>query len=98
MQVDQVIGGCINKLGAQGMNVTRTAWLANDGDQSTPCITIDSQCGSSQEATTLATSLIAAGMVILSAILLGTGAFTSMACGIGDAIDMSDVALVGCGP
>ena len=26
-QVDQIVGGCINKLGAQGMNITRTAWL-----------------------------------------------------------------------
>jgi acetyl-CoA C-acetyltransferase len=61
-QVDQVIGGCINKLGAQGMNVTRTAWLSHGGAESTPCITIDSQCGSSQEAATLATSLVGAGM------------------------------------
>jgi acetyl-CoA C-acetyltransferase len=60
--VDQVIGGCINKLGAQGMNVTRTAWLAHGGAKETPCITIDSQCGSSQEAITLATSLVKAGM------------------------------------
>ena len=35
-QVDQVIGGCINKLGAQGMNVTRTAWLAHGGAEGTP--------------------------------------------------------------
>jgi acetyl-CoA C-acetyltransferase len=61
-QVDQVIGGCINKLGAQGMNVTRTAWLSHGGAEATPCITIDSQCGSSQEAATLATSLVSAGM------------------------------------
>lgn len=60
--VDQVIGGCINKLAAQGMNVTRTAWLAHGGDVGTPCITVDSQCGSSQEATMLAHSLIASGM------------------------------------
>ncbi len=60
--VDQVIGGCINKLGAQGMNVVRTAWLAHGGADTTPCITIDSQCGSSQEAATLATSLVKAGM------------------------------------
>lgn len=60
--VDQVIGGCINKVAAQGMNVTRTAWLAHGGDIGTPCITVDSQCGSSQEATTLAHSLISAGM------------------------------------
>lgn len=61
-QVDQVIGGCINKLGAQGMNVTRTAWLAQGFAQTTPCITIDSQCGSSQEAVTLATAAIKSGM------------------------------------
>jgi len=60
-QVDQVIGGCINKLGAQGMNVTRTAWLAHGGAIETPCITIDSQCGSSQQSTTLAHSIIASG-------------------------------------
>ena len=60
--VDQVIGGCINKLGAQGMNVARTAWLSHGGAQETPCITIDSQCGSSQEAVHLATSILRAGM------------------------------------
>ena len=61
-QVDQVIGGCINKLAAQGMNVTRTAWLSHGGAQETPCITIDSQCGSSQEALHLATSALRSGM------------------------------------
>lgn len=61
-QVDQVIGGCINKLAAQGMNVTRTAWLSHGGAQETPCITIDSQCGSSQEAVHLATSQLRSGM------------------------------------
>lgn len=61
-QVEQVVGGCINKLGAQGMNVVRTAWLAGGGAQSTPCITIDAQCGSSQEAAMLACSLIRSGM------------------------------------
>ena len=55
--VEQVIGGCINKLAAQGMNVTRTAWLAHGGAITTPCITIDSQCGSSQQST----SIIASG-------------------------------------
>lgn len=59
--VDQVVGGCINKLAAQGMNVTRTAWLAHGGAESTPCITIDSQCGSSQQSTTLAHSILASG-------------------------------------
>ncbi len=61
-QVDQVVGGCINKLGAQGMNVTRTAWLSHGGDIHTPCITIDSQCGSSQHANGLGLSMIKSGM------------------------------------
>ncbi|MEK9528447.1 MAG: acetyl-CoA C-acyltransferase [Gammaproteobacteria bacterium] len=60
--VDQIIGGCINKLAAQGMNITRTAWLSHGGAEGTPCITIDSQCGSSQEAVHLATSQLRAGM------------------------------------
>ena len=60
--VGQVVGGCINKVGAQAMNVTRTAWLAHGGPAETPCITVDSQCGSSQEATNLAYSLIASGV------------------------------------
>lgn len=61
-QVDQVVGGCINKLGAQGMNVIRTTWLAHGGVQTTPCITVDAQCGSSQEAAMLGHSLIRSGM------------------------------------
>jgi acetyl-CoA C-acetyltransferase len=61
-QVDQIVGGCINKLGAQGMNITRTAWLSHGGAEETPCITIDSQCGSSQEAVHLATSMLRSGM------------------------------------
>ena len=35
-QVDQVVGGCINKLGAQGMNVVRTAWLPAAGRRRLP--------------------------------------------------------------
>lgn len=60
--VEQIVGGCINKLGAQGMNITRTAWLAHGGAETTPCITIDSQCGSSQQATGLAYSIIKSGV------------------------------------
>ena len=60
-QVNQVVGGCINKVAAQGMNVIRTAWLAHGGAIETPCITIDSQCGSSQQSSTLAHSILASG-------------------------------------
>ena len=59
--VDQIIGGCINKLAAQGMNITQQPG-SHGGAEGTPCITIDSQCGSSQEAVHLATSQLRAGM------------------------------------
>ncbi len=60
--VDQVVGGCINQVGAQAMNVTRTAWLSHGGDENVACSTVDSQCGSSQHAVNLGYSLIAAGV------------------------------------
>jgi acetyl-CoA C-acetyltransferase len=59
--IGQVVGGCINKVGAQAMNVTRTAWLTGGGAAEVPCSTVDSQCGSSQYAVNLAASLIASG-------------------------------------
>ena len=61
--VGQVIGGCINKVGAQAMNVTRTAWLTGGGSDEVACSTVDSQCGSGQYATNLAASLITSGAV-----------------------------------
>jgi acetyl-CoA C-acetyltransferase len=60
-QVDHVVGGCIGKVGAQAMNITRTAWLSHGGPQDVACSTVDSQCGSSQYAVNLAYSLIASG-------------------------------------
>jgi acetyl-CoA C-acetyltransferase len=59
--IGQVVGGCINKVGAQAMNVTRTAWLTAGGPPDVACSTIDSQCGSSQFAVNVAASLIASG-------------------------------------
>jgi acetyl-CoA C-acetyltransferase len=61
-KVDHVVGGCINKVGAQAMNVTRTAWLAHGGAEETACVTVDAQCGSSQQATTQAYHAIKSGM------------------------------------
>jgi acetyl-CoA C-acetyltransferase len=60
-QVDHVVGGCINKIGAQAMSITRTAWLSHGGPEEVPASTVDSQCGSSQYAVNLAYSLIASG-------------------------------------
>ncbi len=61
-EVGQVVGGCIDQVGAQAANITRNAWLSYGGPVSTACSTVDTQCGSSQHAVNLAYSMIAAGV------------------------------------
>ncbi len=62
-EVGQVVGGCVSQVGEQAFNVTRTAWLAAGLPISTAASTIDTQCGSSQQATNLAASLVGSGVV-----------------------------------
>jgi acetyl-CoA C-acetyltransferase len=59
--VDDVIFGCISQLGAQAFNVARTAWLSAGLPESVPGVTIDRQCGSSQQAFHFAAQGIQAG-------------------------------------
>ncbi len=61
--IGQVVGGCVSQVGEQSFNVTRTAWLAAGLPMTTAATTIDTQCGSSQQATNLASSLVGAGVV-----------------------------------
>ena len=61
--IDQVIGGCVSQIGEQAFNVTRTAWLSAGLPISTAATTVDTQCGSSQQATNLATALVGSGVV-----------------------------------
>ncbi len=63
LEVGQVVGGCVGQTGMQAMNVTRNAWLAAGLPIEVAATTVDSQCGSSQQATNLAYSLIASGVV-----------------------------------
>ena len=63
MQIGQVIGGCVGQVGMQTMNVTRNAWLAAGLPLEVAATTVDTQCGSSQQATNLAYALIASGVV-----------------------------------
>jgi acetyl-CoA C-acetyltransferase len=66
--VDQVLGGCVSQVGEQSFNVTRTAWLAAGLPLEVAATTVDSQCGSSQQASTLAAGLVGSGLadVVLS--------------------------------
>jgi acetyl-CoA C-acetyltransferase len=62
-EVDQVVGGCVSQVGEQSFNITRTAWLSAGLPLATAATTVDTQCGSSQQATNLATALVASGVV-----------------------------------
>ena len=59
--VDDVIGGCVSQAGTQAVNITRSAVLAAGFPESVPAVTIDRQCGSSQQATTFGAQGVIAG-------------------------------------
>ncbi|HEV3187347.1 MAG TPA: steroid 3-ketoacyl-CoA thiolase [Acidimicrobiales bacterium] len=89
--VDQVIGGCISQVGQQAFNVTRTAWLTAGLPESTAATTVDSQCGSSQQANTFAHGLLAASLVdvamacgveVMSRVPLGSGLSSGVGKGV----------------
>ena len=62
-EIGQVIGGCVSQVGEQSFNVTRTGWLAAGLPQTVAATTVDTQCGSSQQATGLGAALVGAGVV-----------------------------------
>jgi acetyl-CoA C-acetyltransferase len=66
LEVGQVIGGCVGQVGAQASNVTRTAWLAAGLPLEVPATTVNVQCGSSQQALTLAHGAVAGGLVAVA--------------------------------
>src|SRR4029079_5201357 len=47
--VDDVIWGCVMQAGEQALDVARTAVLAAGWPESVPGVTVDRQCGSSQQ-------------------------------------------------
>jgi acetyl-CoA C-acetyltransferase len=48
--VDDVIFGCLDTIGPQAGDIARTCWLAAGLPEEVPGVTIDRQCGSSQQA------------------------------------------------
>src|SRR6476646_9598399 len=61
--VEQVIGGCVGQVGPQTFNIARTAWLSAGLPLEVAATTVDSQCGSSHQATNLAASMVRSGVV-----------------------------------
>ena len=59
--VDDVILGCVTQAGEQSMHVGRNVVLASGLPQSVPAVTIDRQCGSSQQAIQFAAQAVMSG-------------------------------------
>lgn len=92
VRVDDVIGGCVQQVGEQALNVSRTALLSAGFPESVPATTIDRQCGSSQQAAHFAAQgviagaydiVIACGVESMSRIPMGTSPIGQDASGPG---------------
>jgi acetyl-CoA acyltransferase len=81
--VDDVIMGCVMQVGAQSVNVARNAALAAGFPESVPGVTVDRQCGSSEQAVHFAGQgvvagaydvVIAGGVEVMSLVPMGASA------------------------
>lgn len=79
--IDDVIMGCVGQAGEQSMQIGRSVVLASRLPDSVPAVTIDRQCGSSQQAIQFAAQaimsgtqdvVIAAGVESMSRVPMGT--------------------------
>jgi acetyl-CoA C-acetyltransferase len=62
-EIGQVVAGCVTQTGEQTFNIARTAWLTAGFPIGVGATTVDSQCGSSQQATNLGAALVRSGVV-----------------------------------
>jgi acetyl-CoA C-acetyltransferase len=59
--VEDVIMGCVSQIGPQTSDVARNAWLSAGLPESVPGVTVDRQCGSSQQAVHFAAQAVMSG-------------------------------------
>jgi acetyl-CoA C-acetyltransferase len=59
--VEDVIMGCVSQVGPQTFDIARNAWLSAGLPESVPGVTIDRQCGSSQQAVHFAAQAVLSG-------------------------------------
>ncbi|RRO17579.1 acetyl-CoA C-acetyltransferase [Saccharopolyspora rhizosphaerae] len=60
-EVDDVVWGCVDTVGGQAGNIGRTGWLAAGYPEHVPGVTVDRQCGSSQQAVHFAAQAVMSG-------------------------------------
>src|SRR5499427_8622564 len=61
LAVDDVILGCVDAVGPQAGDIARTSWLAAGLPEEVPGVTVDRQCGSSQQAVHFAAQAVMSG-------------------------------------
>ena len=61
-EVEDVVAGCVQQFGEQGINIGRNAWLEAGLPIETPATTVDRQCGSAQQAINFGAALVASGV------------------------------------
>ncbi|KAB2854617.1 MAG: thiolase family protein, partial [Bauldia sp.] len=61
-EVEDVVAGCVQQFGEQGINIARNAWLEAGLPIETPATTVDRQCGSGQQAVNFGAAMIASGV------------------------------------
>src|SRR5947207_8244081 len=59
--VEDVVFGCVDTVGPQAGDIARTAWLAAGLPEAVPGVTVDRQCGSSQQAVHFAAQAVLSG-------------------------------------
>ncbi|GGW18842.1 acetyl-CoA C-acetyltransferase [Streptomyces capoamus] len=59
--VDDVVFGCLDTVGPQAGDIARTCWLAAGLPEEVPGVTVDRQCGSSQQAVHFAAQAVLSG-------------------------------------
>jgi acetyl-CoA C-acetyltransferase len=59
--VEDVIMGCVSQIGPQSVDIARNAWLSAGLPEGVPGVTIDRQCGSSQQAVHFAAQAVMSG-------------------------------------
>jgi acetyl-CoA C-acetyltransferase len=59
--VDDVVFGCTDTIGSQAGDIARTCWLAAGLPEHVPGVTVDRQCGSSQQAVHFAAQAVMSG-------------------------------------
>lgn len=81
--VEQVVAGCVTQAGEQALNIARNAWLSRNKGYGTGGTTIDTQCGSGQQANNIISAFvkvgsidvgIASGVEVMSHVGLGANA------------------------